>query len=406
MAEITVPQILRAPVISRVISRIRTPQQAFQRWLGVLPGGPNVNQVGGQYTGWDIFDNVRTIAPGRDFDSGPATIALDKIGHVQATMWRGHVKKHLQEAQVFRTRPLGGQWGQVDNRGERYVTRQEQTLAQQIYNAREFMISRMFRGLFYMRPSGDDFVLSDTSTNAVTVDYQVPSGNKGACIMLGPDGGFAIPNVTGIITNNKLFDTDTANSSWSVIASAPILLQMHLLNAAMEHQHGMPLRHVWLNSQTWVNVVNNTGLRNAAGSANTVWQDYRIAPGYADPGRPDRIVGNTAFDIVLRPLPWLTWHVYDGGLKVDNGSGTLAYTKFLPDGRAIFAPDPSPEWFELQEGSELVRENVVSQSTERFGIAAWTELTTQPSGFDMILVDNVLPALLIPKSVVYGTVVW
>jgi len=403
MANITLPQVLKAPVVTRVISRIRTPQQVFQRFLGCLPGGPNINPVGGNATGWDIMDNVRDIATGRDLDSGPATVALQKIGHVSATMWRGHEKKHLEESRLYRTRPLGRPWGEIDNRGQRYVTRQEETLAQRFYNAREFMISRMFRGGFDLDLQGDNILLRDAATpTSPEINYRVPAGNLGECEMTDLDANKLIP--TSYNAAQQLFDNGTATLKWSDTTNAPILTQMHLLNAAFEVQHGMPLRHVWINSSTWVWVINNTEIRNACGSANAVWTDYRVSPGWGDPGDPDRINGNTSFDIVLRPMPWLTWHVYDGGLKVWDGTSAYAFAKFVPDDHAYFCPDPSPVWFELHEGSELVRENVVAQSTERFGLAGWAEPTTQPSGFDLIEVDNCLPALYIPRAVVDGTI--
>jgi hypothetical protein len=57
----------------------------------------------------------------------------------------------------------------------------------------------------------------------------------------------------------------------------------------------------------------------------------------------------------------------------------------------------------MLEGSEIVMENVMDDGQERFGMAAWTEKSTQPAGWEIIGVDNVLPVLYNPAAVAYGT---
>ena len=76
-------------------------------------------------------------------------------------------------------------------------------------------------------------------------------------------------------------------------------------------------------------------------------------------------------------------------------------TNILPDGALLGTPNPSSDWAEWMEGSEIVAENVMDPGTERYGFHPWLERTTQPAGWDLIGVDNGLPALYIPNSVVY-----
>lgn len=372
---ISYDQVLSAPVVTRVISRIKTPQSRFQNFFGANPGGPSVNSVGGHHFGWDIFDRTRTIARGRAPGVGPATVAPKAIGHVSAAIYRAHEKLMLLDERLFRTRPLGEMWGTIDVRGQRYVRQQENYLAQRFRNSREFMISRMLRGTFMLLNSGDDWVPVD-SGGTMTIDYQVPATNK----------------------NQLALDTgsDIIGTSWATVATAPVPNDCLEINAGFEQQHGRPLRHVWCNTNLLVYLLTNTDLKNLAGTANVVFEDWRQSPEVSPEGIQD-----TGHEVVFRGIPWLRFHIYDAGLEV-NGT----YTKFIPDANAIFLPDPGPDWFELVEGSEIVRENVLSPGGEQFGLYAWTEPTTQPAGFELLSVDNCLPSLYIPKCVAYGTVVF
>lgn len=375
MATVSYAQLLSAPVVTRAISQIKTPQSRMQSWLNMQPGGSNVNQVGGHYAGYDIFNKTRSIASGRAPGSGPGSIAANVIGHVPVMIYRAHEKIMLLEERIFHTRPLGRNWGEVDVRGQSYVTKQEEYLSQRFKNSREYMVFGMLKGGFDLLNSGDDWVPVASGSGTFTIDYQVPSGNKSQLDMLG--GG------------------DIIGTSWAN-AGAPVVGDILAINAAFEQLHGRPLRHVWINSTMLNYLLVNTGLINLGGTANTVFQQMAPNNFRGPDGVPD-----TGLEVVFRGLPWVTFHVYDAGLDV-NGT----YTKFIDDTHAIFLPDPGPDWCEMMEGSEIVAENVMDPGSERFGLAAWTERKTQPAGFELIAVDNCIPCLYVPKCVAYGTVVF
>ena len=193
---------------------------------------------------------------------------------------------------------------------------------------------------------------------------------------------------------------DILGTSWAN-AAADIIADIYKINAAFEQLHGRPLRHVWCNSTIMGYLMVNTGLKNAAGTANIVFESLTPSAERSVEGIPD-----TGFEIRFRALPWLAFHVYDGGLEVYSSAGVPTYTKFLDDTHAVFLPDVDSSWFELHEGSEIVRENRLSQGDERFGLQAWTEVTTQPAGFELIGVDNCLPVPYVPSCIAYGTVVY
>lgn len=374
MPAVTLEQLLMAPVVTRVISTIKVPGERIQQWAGMQPGGPNVFRAGGHHTGWDVFDHTRKLATGRPPGTGPATVPKQRVGHVSATIYRFHEKIPLLQEHIFRIRPLGAQWGTIDANGQSYVTRQQAYLAQRFRNMREFMVSRMFRGSFQLLQSGDDWIPVDSGGH-FTVDYQIPAGNKGQLDMLG----------TG-----NIIDVSWADPSANIIG--------HCLkiNAAFEQLHGYPLRHIWCNSNVLQHMLRNTSLINAGGTANVVFSAWGTSPYVGPDNIPD-----SGHEVVFRGLPWLTVHVYDAGLDVNN-----TFTKFFSDTQAVFLPDPSPDLWEMHEGSEVVAENYNDPGSERYGLAAWSQRTLQPAGWELLAVDNCIPALYIPKSIANATVVF
>lgn len=426
-------QILSAPVVTRVISTVKTPQSRLQSFMGCGPGGQNVNAVGGRIAAWDIFDKTRTQAKGRSPGTGPATISPQVIGHVTATIFRVHEKTMLLDERLFRTRPLGANWGQIDARGQRYVTSQERHLAQRVRNTREFVLSRALRGAVGIFQQGEDWIPVDIGTGAaapaITIDFRNPYyGGRatGSNTVKNADGvpsldqlKYTIIQLSGDSTTATPFSGMSSGSStgsghpapWvsgslssSSTNQADPITDCLGINSAFESIHGRPLRHVWCNSSLIGLLMNSVVLKNAAGTSNQVWERFERT---AYKG-PDGMV-DTGFEVVFKGLPWLTFHAYDAGLTnyvIDSSTGALSlqYTKFFPDGHALFMCDPDPDWFEMLEGSEIVRENRMSPGDERYGIQAWTENTTQPAGFELISLDNFIPAPYVPGCYAYVNV--
>ena len=375
MANVALHQLLGSTTVTRAISRIKTPMSRFQQFFGMAPGGAGEVDQGGTLFGYDVFNRSRTIATGRPPGTGPATRSPQVLGHVTAAAYRVHEKLTLLESRIFRTRPIGGQWGDVDRRGQQYVTRQEDYLAQLFRNNREFMASRMPRGSFQVLISGDNWVPVDTG-GTFTISNQQPAANRSQLDLLGAG--------------------DIINTSWATTATADIVGDCLAINSAFEQLHGRPLRHVWSNSTDIINVMNNTGLQGMAGTANRVFTSFEPTRLTAPDGIED-----TGFTVVFEGLPWLTWHVYDGGLDI-NGT----FTKFLPDNNMIFCPDPATDQVEWYNGSEVVAENVMAPGDERYGLSAWTTRVIDPAGFELKSLDIGLPILYIPTALAYGTVVF
>ncbi len=377
MANASFNQIMSAPQITRVISTIQTPQSRLQNFFGMNPGGWAENPVGGHFAGWDIFDKTRKMAQGRAPGTGPGTSAPQIVGHVSTTLYRSHEKMHLSEDRIFRIRPLGQNWGTIDLAGQKYITKQEEYMAQKFKNSREYLVYSMMRGKLGLKQDGDNWLPCAPGAGSFDVDFQVPDGNKTQLEMISGSG-----NIIG--------------TSWATTATADIVGDMLQVNAANEQLHGRIVTHIWTDSVVLNYMLNNTGLKGLGGTANTVFNQFSRTNFTGPDGQPD-----TGYEVVFKGMPWLTVHSYDAGLEVDG-----TYTKFFNGTQAYFCPDPDMSWCEFMVGSERVVENPMTAAQERFGLYAWIERTTQPAGWELITVDNGLPALYIPKAAQFPTVVF
>jgi hypothetical protein len=383
---VTFSEMMQVPVITRIVSRFSTPLSLFQQFFGRLSGDNTAasDSVKGRDAGWDIYDATRQFAGARAPETGPRRVRKKAIGHVSAQLMRSHESILIYDGEVYKTRPLGGQIGAtVDIRGMRHIQRQVQFMVQRQRNMREWIYSRMLRGGFNMVPDGDNYTLTEYDTSAtgeLPVNYQIPA------------------------THQTRLDLGTGSdilTDWSDV-DADILGQCYAINEAMTRIHGRPLRHIWIDSPTFVNIQNNTGIRAIGGEAYRVFDSLNRRPGTSKEGVPD-----AGFDVVFRAMPLWTFHVYDGVLSSDGeiDTTTVAGTsKLVPTDYAIFLPDPDDDWEGLIDGSEVIAENVMASGREVQGFANWATRVIDPPGYELKFLDNYLPVLYVPTCVAYGYV--
>lgn len=369
---ISTRELFASPTVTKMVRTIVSPQDLLQRFFGMAPDSSQTKKVSGHDASWDTFENTRQLANMRGPGSGPGTRKIQPAGHVFARIPRMHEKVHLLDEHIFRMRQLGQNPNNVDTLGQQYVVEQQSIIAQRFRNTREFMVSRMLRGSFQVKQDGDDWIPCDTG-GVFTVDYQVPAGNKDQLNITG--AGAAI------------------GATWAT-TSTDIPTHLATIKRYFAQTHGMPLKYAIINSKTFQSrIMANTVMQAQAGTANTSWEEWRVNN---TPGQN----GEQGMDMVRhKAVPWLTWILYDAQLEVD---GTV--TDLIPDDKVVFSPEPNTRWVQGWEGSEPVRETRMAQSEERFGMQAWVEPTTQPAGFEMLGLDNFLPALYIPKAIAYATV--
>jgi hypothetical protein len=380
----TLHELLQPQVILNVISRIKTPNQHLSRFLGFQVGGGNVRQIRGRYAQFRIFDHTRTIMMGRSPGSPPATVPPNPIGAVNVTIHRGYEKVPMDYEGLGNLSPLKGPNAQVDKMGEDYIMQQERYLAQRVNNLVELMTVGMLRGQFYWKMSGENLIPTLTSpATGVTISFNVPAGNQ---------------NQLNMTAGGNIIDGYWSNPNTN------ILLHLMKIKQAFYNLHGFPLKHVWLNSKTWNDVINNLQVRNIGGTAQTPFQSFDWVEDKGNDG--DQLV---EYKAVLRSDPSITWHITDSVIAPDGtdpsySAGTATLKKVIDDDTAHFLPDPDPAWSQMVHGSEPLVEVIGQQPTEREGIYFYHRFTDQPGAIELVALANVVPVLYIPKTVTFATV--
>jgi hypothetical protein len=390
--EITLQQMFQVETITGIVSKFKTPLSLLQNTYGVGIGGAYSENQPGRNIGWDLFDKTRQIARGRAPNTGPGRSEAQKMGHVSAQVLRLHEAVPIYYEYIARTRPAGSQWGTVDASGQQYIRRQLETYTQKFRNTREFLLSRMFRGKVGVEIDGDNWNLcegdngaavagSDGVTPTFVIDFQVPSTNLGRLDL-----------ETG---------SDIIQSSWAD-PGTQIVKQCNEINASFERLHGRPLRHVWINTDTYNYMILNSEMQAIGGAVNKVWDSLTGRTDKSAEGIPD-----SGWNVQFKAMPLYTFHVYDGVLSFyEDGTSTSLTSKLIPNNRAIFTPDPSGDWLKVINGSEYVIERHGEGAKEVYGFHNWSTPTIDPPAIDLKFLDNFLFALQVPRCVAYGEVIF
>lgn len=373
--------ILAPSVVTGIVSRIPTPAGPLSQILGVGIGGKKTKKVPGRSYSYDIMDNVRTIAKGRQPGVGPATHALAPIGRQTQTFVRSYEKTALDYETLLNIRQLGKDAGTRDRMGGEYVERQafQQKLRQDHF--REYMSAMLMTvGKAYYKFDGEDMipVTSLSGVTGQTYDWLIPSANISS----------AVPGLNPLGTSNII------DAAWST-ASTNIPGHLDLISIAFQQLVGLPLSTVVTDSTVWNYVLNNTKLQAQGGSVNSVFAEYDIDQVFKDgDGNPINV-----YTARLRARPWLKWVIVDTGLEV-NGT----YTKWYDGTICTFMADPNALMIQGVEGSEIVKDNPMAPPVERFGFWSWLREWDEPARVELHSLQNFLIEFPIPKGLMIGKV--
>lgn len=386
VGSVSLQQLLRHPHVIKVLSRIKAPGTPFQSFYNVGMGGPSgmVIPAGQRSFAYDIFDSTRQISGVRAPEATPKRIRRQRVGVGSGFILRSYEAMGVTFEQIANLRPLGSPIGTLDSNGQSYVTKQIAYATERMRNLREWTLTRMFRGSFYISISGDDHILSDSS-GQITVDFQHPAANRSqlAC-------GDAGANII--------------DSPWSNSA-ADIITQLLNLNKASERRTGLPIEHIWINSTTLGWLINNLPLQQAGGAAYRVWES-------AEWKSMETVDGNSrrrGLDVVFRAIPWVTFHAYDGVLAPPSAqvdtiiAASTDVDLVIPNGRALMTPAPGP-WMGFAKGTEIMQKTYASAPESVVGFGTWQRPTLDPSGRELLLLDNFFPCAFIPAAWYYATI--
>lgn len=377
---VAIPQLLNPAIVNERVDRLKVTNNSVQMAWGMQKGGAAVRQSPmGRRGSYDIFNSTRRVAKPSAPMTAASLIEPFPVGNVAFQIPRFHPSMYLGAEVLHNLRPIGGSVGQIDTAGLQYVADQEKLLKQTITNQREFQVAAMQRGSYTLTNTTPFQGMSPAySGGDITVDYQIPSGNKTKLNMLGAG--------------------DILGTSWDNAAS-PIVTDILEVHAAMIQLTGYGLSEVDMTSVGWSYVGANTQVTSQAGSANT----------YFDFITRDEASFN--FSAKLRAIPWLKININDNGLETGAATAisltsglSAAFQKFIEDDHALFTIERGATLAQYWECGEPISEYDGQPQVVRIGEYYWVAPRSNPTGYQLFALHNGLPVLMKPAGIAYGLI--
>lgn len=381
--------LLTPSVVTKIVSRIRTPGNVISRFFGFEIGGANVEQVEGGTYSYDLYDNTRDVARGRAPGAPAGTTSANPIGNVQLTLAKSAEKIPLTYDKVSNIRTLGANAGTKDRMGRKYIERQGMTLKQRSENFREFITcgAVMQGGVYGFYLNGDDWVPTfDRTGTYISVNHQIPASN----LLVGANFAAGLQMGTG---------ANIIDAAWSNAATD---IPAHLENVSIGFmgQVGQPLKFVFCDPITKLFILQNDKVRQLAGTASSPFATYEKMA-LKNPDGTD----SSLEMFTLKGCPNYVFICYAGQLRVASGSATnIVSTPVLPVGYCTFMIEPDKSWFQLVEGSEIIKDNDLAPAVERQGHYAWIMEKADPARFEMHNTQRVGMEINVPKGLAFARV--
>lgn len=371
---VTLNELLQPQVIVDTISQVTVGRGNLSQWLGFSLDSKSIKKVPTRYADYRIYNSTREPANFRAPGTGPNLVPPNPVGDRRVSMARVHEKIVLESEQLGNLSKLDGPNAQIDSGGQDYIARQEAFLAEKFNASVEIATAGFVRGAFYLQQVGDawtPYLTNPGSGTVLTIDFQLPSGNKTQLNMLGA---------------GSIIDSTWANPGTLIID------QILAIRSAMVQLHGMPLQCLVMNSTTFKYLLNNTQVRAVGGVVNSPHEGYEYKDSM-QAGYPFAGMGVAK----LRALPWIDILIIDDVLSVggsdpiySTGSGTL--TKVVPDDYVMFSPKPTTAWCQMWHGGEFVAEDYGWKKMElKMGLSAWKWLSIEPTAVNIVSLLNFLP---------------
>lgn len=380
--------------ITGLIQRYSSGNNFFQRLFNMKPGDAPTETVSGKVGQLDLVDPTRSIGGIRANAVGPHRVIPKSVGESTVTCYRYYEAIDILDEKMFPVRPLGGPLNVVEPGAKSHFAQQVAHLGERMSNLREFAISRMLFGGFSLKR------INDNDQNVVPVELGTSGAFKNIASGL-PTGHKDQLNVDGA--------GDLIGTTWGTGSSADIASDVYKVNEKMMLKSGMPLRHVIITTPTYNAMRANSKLQSQGGTVQSPMTDLSPNGDANKEGDP-----NGGFTVRFRAMPQFLFHVYDGFLMLDNDStdqqdqrDATKVVKVMEDNKALFLPEPSSRWFGWQAGSEPVKKNIASVSSEIVtGFDTWDMPINDPPGRQLRAMDIGLPYLKMRESIFYATCIF
>jgi hypothetical protein len=211
-----------------------------------------------------------------------------------------------------------------------------------------------------------NLLTSAAGTPATTIDFGVPAGNKDQLDVFG--GG------------------DIIDAAWDA-AATKIIAQIKNLKKAARKLTGYPLTTAFYGASIPDWLATNTAC------AALIVANNRYQEAFAAGDIPGGFAGIKN---------WIPLHE---AFFADSGD---TKRDWLADDFVVFAPDPTPDWWEVTEGSYLVPNSLnisadgvaaIGNLTEVNGMFSYATLESDPPTIKQLAGDTFLPILKVPKAI-------
>ena len=106
----------------------------------------------------------------------------------------------------------------------------------------------------------------------------------------------------------------------------------------------------------------------------------------------------------INALPGIEFIITDEGVELDDGTGTLTFTKSIGDNEVAMLGDINDGMLVMYEGSEMIAEVDGGVKTRKVGLNSWSRETSDPTETQLFILDNALPVDHGIKTIIYATV--
>jgi hypothetical protein len=381
----SIHDLLRPITFTKTISVVSAASSSLLNFFGMQVGGPNERFYGhGREGSYHIFNNTRSTALETAPDMPAARRPVLPVGRVPFVYPRMFEEFSLSYEVIHNFAKIDDPRAR-DIAGESYIARQSVAPGQRHANWRTALLVGMLRDSLYLQESGNYWYPTYSSSgNVARRNFQLPAGNKSQL------------NITDV-AGNSIYGGNIIDVPWSS-GGANIPLQVARIDAALFRRHGVHLRHIYLRSETWDMVTNNSYVAAGAGISNPPFQVFTRQVGQNPDGSPMQEWTGT-----VNKVPGVTWHICNDGRDLGI-PGSESWNYDIEDNCALFLPEPTSDLFEGLIGSEPVVERENEPAKVKQGYSAWTNLAANPSRYQAFQLDNFLPCPYVPGSWCYGNV--
>lgn len=329
------------------------------------PGFLNLTRpVSGAVTSWTVSANTRQNARIVPYGSPSWKRQLQPIGDRSAKLV--HVYEHQDHmgSTLVALRDFDSPAKQ--EKGQREVDRQVAEFGRRLRNTRVSAIASMLRhGELYIDSSGN--ILPTSSSASITVDFGVSANHKNQL--------------------NGIIGTTWATDSVDVAGDITAIKKQGLKDS------GLPITTAYYGDNILEYLASNTAL------ANVINGNPAFAQSFGQNEIPDGFLG-----LKWRPGYNLFFEDPDGTNQDWWGGDTI-----------VFTPDVNRDWYEMQEGSFLIPNDLggisgdagaaLGQLDEVNGMFNYAKVVDDPPRVQHFMGDTFLPVMYIPDAIFIADVV-